>query len=126
MSTRILHVRLDPTARGGARADAVLRVPSVATVLFQGFDLAGLAAYAAVTSGGDDVLTEAAPVEIYGGGNCGRAEIDCTGEWLKTWLEESSAGIRIGIFTETDGWLAFADVQAERLPPLPEVSGSGT
>ena len=76
--------------------------------------------------GGDDVLTEAAPVEIYGGGNCGRAEIDCTGEWLKTWLEESSAGIRIGIFTETDGWLAFADVQAERLPPLPEVSGSGT
>ena len=117
-----IHIVPDGSIPGGSRADASLKVPSNTRVLFQGFDLSGLTAYAIVTDDDGRNLTDPAAVTLYGAGDTGMATLDCDSEQLRSWTEDSSSDmLRIALFTEADGWLVFAELRSIRMPEIPEI-----
>jgi len=118
-----IHIVPDGSRNGGCRADASLKVPSSTKALFQGFDLAGLTAYAVVTDTDGRNLTDPAAVALYGAGDTGMATLDCDSEQLRSWVEDSSSDmLRIAMFTEADGWLVYTDLRSIRMPEIPEIT----
>lgn len=116
----VVRIGPDPSRPGGASADAALRVPSIVTVMFQNFDLAGQEPQAAVVS--DDGRLLAGPFDVvrYGGGACGKALMDCRDADLRSWVE-GGGGLRIALHTVSEGWALFADVVPALLPDLTEL-----
>jgi len=121
----LLLVRADPETPGGATVDANACYGMLCQVQFEGFNLFGSTPYAALADEAGNPLSDAFAVELYGAGAAGLADFEFTDDRLATFLGSSpKKRCRLGLFTEEDGWLAFAEITVNLMPTTLEVLGS--
>lgn len=124
MNSPRITVHRDPLVKSGARAEGTLLVPSTPDIVAVGFESDTALLVSLITATGRE-LVPAVTMDRFGGGLTHKASLACTSQLVRSWLDGKGGdtSLRIGL-RNARGWIAFAEVDAERMPVPPVDAGS--